>query len=485
MNTVHDTREILMPTTIVWYANNLRVDDQPALIEAASRGSVVPVYVYDPDYAGPSAMGGASKWWAHRSIEALRDRLKEMGSNLILRKGEPGAQLLKIAESVGADRVMYCESIEPDLQLREDDVEHTLGQHGIEVERFNMHLLWEIGSVMTKDGNPYQVFSPFWKMALKTGEPDEPLDAPTVLHAPDTRVESLGVDELGLLPDINWYARMEDRWTPGLKGARDRLSGFLNERINNYHDDRNRLDLPGWSAMSPHIHFGEVSVRRIWHTIAQDPEWSRVKGKEHYLREIGWREFAQHLINHFPRTIDEPLREKFKDFPWVKNPEQFDKWKRGETGYPVVDAAMRNLWAEGWMPNRARMIVASFLCKDLRISWEEGMAWFWDTLVDADLGSNTLGWQWTAGCGADAAPYFRVFNPVSQGTKFDPDGEYVRAWCPELGKLAKSVVHEPWTAKPMELAAAGVTLGEDYPEPMVDHKVAREEALEAFEKIKD
>lgn len=473
-----------MTTTLVWYANNLRVDDHPALIAAADRGTVVPVYVYDPDYSGPSALGGASKWWLHHSLVALHGRLDSMGSPLILRKGDPAAELRKVANAVGADRVYFCESIEPDLQTREEDVEHELGKHGIEVERFPMHLLWEIGSVMTKDGNPYQVFSPFWKMALKTATPDEPLDAPKKLTPPEKHTKSLDIDELGLLPVIEWYTRMEKRWTPGEKGARGRFAAFVEHRLSEYHEDRNRLDIPGWSAMSPHIHFGEISVRRMWHTIAEDPQWEKVKGKEHYLREIGWREFAQHLINHFPRTIDEPLRENFKDFPWVKNKAQFDKWKRGETGYPVVDAAMRNLWAEGWMPNRARMIVASFLCKDLRISWEEGMAWFWDTLVDADLGSNTLGWQWTAGCGADAAPYFRVFNPVSQGTKFDPDGDYVRQWCPELRKLDKGTIHEPWEAKPMELAAAGVTLGDEYPEPMVDHKQAREDALEAFEKIK-
>tara|TARA_A100000171_G_scaffold52340_1_gene70258 strand:- start:15198 stop:16622 length:1425 start_codon:yes stop_codon:yes gene_type:complete len=473
-----------MATTLVWYANNLRVDDHPALNAAAERGKVVPVYVYEPDYNGPSAMGGATKWWAHHSLMALQGRLDTMGSALVVRKGDPAEELRKVANAVGADRVMFCESIEPDLQEREERVEYELGRHDIEVERFPMHLLWEIGSVMTKDGNPYQVFSPFWKMAMKTATPDEPLDAPRKLNAPDKHTKSLDIDELGLLPDIEWYTQMEQRWTPGEKGARGRFAAFVEHRLSEYHEDRNRLDIPGWSAMSPHIHFGEISVRRMWHTITQDPQWEKVKGKEHYLREIGWREFAQHLINHFPRTINEPLRENFKDFPWVKNKSQFDKWKRGQTGYPVVDAAMRNLWAEGWMPNRARMIVASFLCKDLRISWEEGMAWFWDTLVDADLGSNTLGWQWTAGCGADAAPYFRVFNPVSQGTKFDPDGDYVRQWCPELSKLDKRAIHEPWEAKPMELTAAGVTLGEEYPEPMVDHKQAREDALEAFEKIK-
>ncbi len=429
-------------------------------------------------------MGGATKWWAHHSLHALSAKLGKLGSPLVIRSGDPSAELLRIAEEVGADRVMFCDSIEPDLQMRDEEVEHHLGRHGVEVERFPMHLLWPVGSVMTKDGNPYQVFTPFWKMAIKTSVPDAPIDAPSGISPPKHPVESLEVDELGLLPEIEWYARMEQRWTPGEAGAHDRFDAFLEERIGDYAEDRNRLDIPGWSAMSAHIHFGEISVRRIWHTITQDERWQQVKGKEHYLREIGWREFAQHLINHFPRTIDEPLREQFKGFPWVEDSGQLERWKRGQTGYPVVDAAMRQLWAEGWMPNRARMIVASFLCKDLRISWEAGMAWFWDTLVDADLGSNTLGWQWTAGCGADAAPYFRVFNPVSQGEKFDPDGDYVRRWCPELGGLDRKAIHAPWDAAPLELAAAGLTLGEAYPEPMVDHKRAREAALQAFEQVK-
>ncbi len=473
-----------MSTTIIWYSNNLRTDDHPGLAAAAARGDVIPVYIYDPEYTGPSSMGGATKWWAHESLKALGSQLEGIGSGLVLRKGDPTSQLVELARATGADCVMFCDSIEPDLQMRDEEVEHALGKADIEVQRFPMHLLWPVGSVMTKDGNPYQVFTPFWKMANSVAVPDEPIDAPRKLGCPDVEIESLELDALGLLPEIVWHRQMEQRWTPGEPGARARFDAFVDERIDAYAEDRNRLDIPGWSAMSAHIHFGEISVRRIWHTIAQDERWRTVKGKEHYLREIGWREFAQHLINHFPRTIDEPLREQFKAFPWVEDDAALEAWKRGRTGYPVVDAAMRQLWAEGWMPNRARMIVASFLCKDLRISWEAGMAWFWDTLVDADLGSNTLGWQWTAGCGADAAPYFRVFNPMKQGEKFDPDGAYVRRWCPELQDLNKAVIHQPWQAAPMELASAGVTLGDEYPQPMVDHAKARDAALEAYERIK-
>lgn len=473
-----------MPTTIVWYRRDLRVDDHAALAHAAERGRVVPVYVRDPGEGGDWAPGGASDWWRHQSLRTLGDKLAELGSALVLRRGDAAEEIERVAKAVGADRVAFTESIEPDAQERDDRVEHALGRAGIDAERFPANLIWPVGTVMTKGGDPYQVFSPFWKAGVRSGEPDEPVSAPKSLKGPETAPESLDLDELGLLPEIDWAGGMRERWNPGEPGAWGALSAFIRDRLDDYHDARNRLDIPGWSAMSPHIHFGEVSVRRIWHTIAGGRDWEKDKGREHYLREVGWREFAQHLLNHFPETTDKPLRDSFDDFPWSDNDDHLRAWQRGRTGYPVVDAAMRNLWAEGWMPNRARMIVASFLCKDLLIPWQRGAEWFWDTLVDADLGSNTLGWQWTAGCGADAAPYFRVFNPVSQGEKFDPDGDYVRRWVPELADLDKRVIHKPWDAGEIELSAAGVVLGEDYPERIVDHARAREKALEAFDKIR-
>jgi deoxyribodipyrimidine photo-lyase len=473
-----------MTTTIVWFQRDLRVDDQPALVDAAERGRVVPVYVHDPKQGGHWAPGAASRWWLHHSLGALSERLDKLGSPLVLLEGPTDKALAGLAKSVGADRLALTESIEPLAQEHDDHVEHELGGVGIETDRYPSNLLWPVGSVMTKAGDPYQVFSPFWRAANASGEPDEPVSAPKKLRAPSKKPESVRLDELGLLPEIDWAGDMRERWNPGERGAWGAFSAFIRDRLDDYHDARNRLDVPGWSAMSAHIHFGEISARRIWRTIADGPGWQKQPGREHYLREVGWREFAQHLLDHFPRTTDEPLRDNFKRFPWSKSSEHLNAWKRGRTGYPVVDAAMRNLWAEGWMPNRARMIVASFLCKDLLIPWQEGAAWFWDTLVDADLGSNTLGWQWTAGCGADAAPYFRVFNPVSQGEKFDPDGDYVRRWVPELAKLDRRIIHKPWEAGEIELSAAGVVLGEDYPRPIVDHARARDRALEAFEQIK-
>lgn len=472
-------------TSIVLIREDLRTDDHPALSRAAERGRVVSVYVHDTDrpYGSPG-LGGASRWWLHRSLEALGARLDKLGSGLVIREGDTAGELISVARRTGADRVYLTESVIPAVQERDEDLEHALNGEGIELERHAANLLWAVGSVMTKAGDPYQVFTPFWKMALSTGDPEEPVAAPKKLSPPERAPASVDLGDLGLLPAIDWAGGMEDRWTPGEGGARAQLEGFLDGRIDDYHEDRNRLDIPGWSAMSPHLHFGEVSARRVWRTVADHPNWKKDKGREHYLREVGWREFAQHLMNHFPRTLGEPLRENFGKFPWKDDAGALRAWQKGRTGYPVVDAAMRNLWAEGWMPNRARMIVASFLCKDLLISWERGAEWFLDTLVDADLGSNTLGWQWTAGCGADAAPFFRVFNPVSQGEKFDPEGDYVRRWVPELADLDAKVIHQPWEAAPMELEAAGVTLGETYPERIVDHKKARERALEAYERVK-
>ncbi len=473
-----------MPTTLVWYTRDLRTDDHPALAAASKRGAVVPVFVFDPDEGGAWSPGGATRWWLHESVRALAESFEQLGSPLVIRRGDPAKELALVAKAIGADALMFTESIEPHAQRTDDAVEHALAKAGLQVERFPANLIWPIGSVLTKNAEPYQVFSPFWRAGVASGAPDRPVPAPRKLERTAKPAESLSLDALGLLPEIDWAAGMRERWTPGEAGARSLFKNFIARRIDNYHTDRDRLDIPGWSAMSAHIHFGEISVRRIWHTLAAEPGWEKDKGREHYLREVGWREFAQHLLNHFPHTTDKPLREYFNNFPWSDNQSHLRAWQRGTTGYPVVDAAMRNLWAEGWMPNRARMIVASFLCKHLLIPWQRGAEWFWDTLVDADLGSNTLGWQWTAGCGADAAPYFRIFNPISQGEKFDPEGDYVRRWVPELARLQAPSIHKPWEAAPIELSAAGVVLGENYPFPIVEHSAARDKALAAFERLR-
>ncbi|MFK7759111.1 MAG: deoxyribodipyrimidine photo-lyase [Phycisphaerales bacterium] len=480
------------PNTIVWFRTELRTDDHPALSAASDRGAVAPVFIWDAHNTqnDPWKMGGACKWWLHHSLQSLHAELTDLGSPLIIRQGNPAQELIDLARQASADRVMTIGSLDPAQRERDEEIEHALNDAGIELEICPTDTLWEIGAVRTKEGRPYQVYSPFFKAGLGQLEVHQPIEAPAALIAPAESVRTLDIDELGLLPSIDWDGGFRKRWTPGSSSAHTIFDAFASSKINGYKEGRNWLDLrfaddgAGWSALSPHMKFGEISVRRMWHTLIDHADFKNRNSVSEYMKQLAWREFAQHLLTFFPDTPTEPLRDQFDAFPWNHDPAHFDAWKKGQTGYPVVDACMRHLYHEGWMPNRGRMIVASFLCKHLLIPWQDGANWFWDTLVDADLGNNTLGWQWTAGCGADAAPYFRIFNPITQGQKFDPDGSYVRTWVPEIAELNTKVIHSPWEAAPLELQAAGITLGEDYPLPIVDHKAARDTALAAYEKIK-
>ena len=370
---------------------------------------------------------------------------------------------------------------------RDTAIKKALAADGLAVESFNGGLLYEPAHVATKEGRPYQVFTPFWRALLAREEPAEPVAAPRKLAPAAKTAAGLSIEDLDLLPTIPWAGTMAKTWSPGEAGARERLDAFVAAGLGGYATGRDRPDRDGTSALSPHLHFGELSPRRAWHAVRTAaggrPVAKLTGGPETYLRELGWREFASHLLFHFPHTSDAPLRSDYARFPWARDPVGLRAWQRGQTGFPVVDAGMRQLWATGWMHNRVRMIVASFLVKDLRITWLEGARWFWDTLVDADLAANTLGWQWAAGCGADAAPYFRIFNPTSQGEKFDPDGTYVRTWVPALAKLPTADIHAPAEAEASALAKAGIALGRDYPEPLVDHAEARKLALEALKAV--
>ncbi|MDX1698595.1 MAG: deoxyribodipyrimidine photo-lyase, partial [Thiohalobacterales bacterium] len=346
---------------------------------------------------------------------------------------------------------------------------------------------WQL---LKKDETPYRVFTPFWKALQKTGPARAASAAPERLPAaPDIPpFDEAAIDALGLLPKIPWDSAFPDHWQPGEDGAWQSLEAFCAEGLVDYREDRDRPAVAGTSRLSPHLHFGEISPVRLWDHMQQWAAGESASGalaaSEAWLRELAWREFSHHLLYHFPHTTLEPLDERFRDFPWRDDDEDLNRWQRGQTGIPIVDAGMRELWATGYMHNRVRMIVASLLTKNLRIAWQEGARWFWDTLVDADLGNNTMGWQWTAGSGADAAPYFRIFNPVLQGEKFDPDGSYVRRWVPELEGLDRKWIHQPWSADPALLMDAGIRLGVDYPEPVVDLQASRREALAAWEKIK-
>ena len=381
---------------------------------------------------------------------------------------------------------------EPAIVARDTQIKQAIMADGLGAESFNGCLLYEPLRVKTKQGSPYQVFTPFWKSLLANDEPGRPHDPPKKLAAAKPvgrqRPPSVSIDDLGLLPAKEWDRTMRDTWTPGEAGGRQALDAFLRAGLHGYGHERDRPDHEGTSRLSPHLHFGEVSPRRVWHAAREaaggKPVAELTGSAEVFLREIGWREFASHLLFHFPHTADAPLREQYARFPWVRDPVGLRAWEQGQTGFPVVDAGMRQLWQTGWMHNRVRMIVASFLVKDLRISWLAGAKWFWDTLVDADLAANTLGWQWAAGCGADAAPYFRIFNPTSQGKKFDPDGSYVKRYVPELASLPASVIHQPEVVAASGLAAASIELGSTYPEPIVDHAQARKDALAALATLK-
>lgn len=478
------------PTTIVWFRQDLRIADQPALQRAAERGRVVPVYIWAPEEEGASAPGAASRWWLHHSLASLTEQLRELGSPLILRRGPTLAALDQLVQETGATAIYWNRRYEPAAIERDATVKADLLSRGVKAESFNGSLLHEPWTILTKQSRPYQVFTPFWKACLASEAVHEPLPAPKKWVGPSERILSMPLDELELLPPIGWDAGFYEAWQAGAPAAEKRLNQFATDGVARYDEGRDRSDVDGTSLLSPHLHFGEISPRQVWSTVSNQLEESRASktksrtGAEVFLKEIGWREFAHHLLYHFPRTPTEPLREQFRGFPWRRSKRDLRRWQRGQTGYPIVDAAMRHLWASGYMPNRLRMVVASFLVKDLRLSWRSGAEWFWETLVDADLANNTLGWQWTAGCGADAAPYFRVFNPTMQAEKTDPNGDYIRRWVPELAKLPTKHLREPWSAPAAELAAAGVSLGENYPRPIVDHREARDAALAAYAKIR-
>ncbi len=475
--------------TVVWFRQDLRLQDNPALTAAVVRGApVVPVFVWDEAGEGRWPMGGASRWWLHHSLAALDGALRERGSRLILAHGDSGAVLHDLIERTGAASVYWNRRYEPAVIARDKKIKAELLASGVAAKSFNAALLFEPHTVKNKSGGPFQVFTPYWKHC-QTLAVEAPVKLSTSsLAAPRRWPKSEELAALELLPRLGWADGFSAHWQPGEAGATKRLKQFMAQAMEPYADRRNIPAVDGTSALSPHLHFGEIGPRQIWAAAQALSKESGVfpasRGAQVFLNEMGWREFAHHLLFYFPQTPVAPLREDFARFPWVKNAGQLQAWRKGLTGYPIVDAGMRQLWQTGWMHNRVRMIVASFLVKHLRISWQDGAGWFWDTLVDADLASNTLGWQWSAGCGADAAPYFRIFNPILQGQKFDPDGDYVRRWVPELGRLPTKYLHQPWVAPPALLAEASIVLGDNYPKPLVEHKAARAAALAALKSMR-
>jgi deoxyribodipyrimidine photo-lyase len=481
------------PTTILWLRQDLRLADNPALHAAAMAGGpVVPLFILDDEDREPWQPGGASRWWLHHSLTALGEAFAGLGSRLILRRGPAARELDRVIAETGAARVAWNRCYEPFAIARDKGIKANLRDRGIEAESFQAALLFEPWRVLTNSGEPYRVYTPFWKAcAARAHEIAEPLPAPSALSAPDTWPKGDEPADWALLPTRpDWAGGLRATWRPGEAGAQERLSGFLERGLAAYRDRRNRPDLDGTSSLSPHLHWGEIGPRQIWAAVQArldgDALGGRDKQAETFLKELVWREFSYNLLYHYPHLPERPLNERYESFPY-RDPDEalLEAWQKGRTGYPIVDAGMRQLWHVGWMHNRLRMIVASFLIKDLLLPWWHGEAWFWDTLVDADLANNSASWQWVAGCGADAAPYFRIFNPVLQGEKFDPQGDYVRRWVPELKDLDKAHIHKPWDAPADVLKRAGVILGETYPHRLVDHFEARRHALAAFEMVKE
>ncbi len=469
-----------MPTTVVWFHNDLRVHDNDALSAACARGAVVGLYVWAPEELGDRSPGAAYRWWLHHALAGLHSALRECRVPLVFRRAERAKLAVEqVVAATGADAVFWNKRYDPAVKRRDEQLAGALRQRGIWVEEYPGFLLHEPSNFTTTDGRPYRVFTPFWRRFSGVVPP-----APRPRPRAETEPSHVpGGDELaswGLLPKIPWDSAFYSNWDPTEEGAAQLLGEFVRARLGAYSKERDVLGGEGTSRLSPYVAHGQLSPRQVWHRVQEADQQPAVK--QAFLRQLIWREFAYHVLSEQPSLHERSLRPEFESFPWKELPQDtLRRWQRGQTGIPVIDAAMRQLWSTGWMHNRARMIVASWLTKNLQGDWRLGERWFWDTLVDADPANNPFGWQWVAGCGADAAPYWRVFQPVRQSVKFDPDGRYVRQWVPELAALPAEYLHCPWTAPKSVLDRAGVVLGKTYPLPMVDPDESRNSALAAFQ----
>ncbi|VEB33602.1 cryptochrome/photolyase family protein [Legionella cherrii] len=467
-----------MTIALVWFRYDLRLNDNPAFIEACSRHQfVIPLYIYD---AQNSVLGGAQAWWLHHSLTSLSNSLAKLGLNLILRKGDPLEIILDLIKNISVSSVYWNRCYEPAAILRDKKIKATLLEQGIEVLSFNGSVLHEPWTIKNKNGDYFKVFTPYWNHCKQN------LNIQAAMHLEHRpagiEVNSDKLLEWKLLPTINWAARFREYWTPGEEGAQQKLLEFIEHQLDDYKKNRDFPIKNATSRLSPHLHFGEISP---W-TIVRAIELAKLAPKcdlssaDHFLSELGWREFSVYLLYHFPRLPSENFRNEFDAFPWHNDEKLLACWQKGLTGYPIIDAGMRELWATGYMHNRVRMIAASFLTKGLLIDWRLGADWFLDTLVDADLANNSASWQWVAGSGADAAPYFRIFNPVLQSQKFDADGSYIRQWVPELAQLKSQSIHAPWES----IDSEKIYRTTNYPMPIINHHEARTRALNYYNQLK-
>ncbi|GJL97560.1 MAG: deoxyribodipyrimidine photo-lyase [Hyphobacterium sp.] len=473
------------PPILVWFRQDLRLGDNPALAAAAATGQpIIPVYILDDTTPGKWKIGGASRWWLNYSLERLGVALEGLGSQLILKSGPADEVVSDLVSQTGAAGIYWNRCYEPHSRDRDVGLKEKLKSDGRDVKSFNASLLNEPWEIENGAGKPFRVFTPYWRKARTELNSGEPIPAPRRLAPPLGWPQSDALESWDLRPSApDWASTFHGHHDPGEAGANVRLEEFLDDRAIEYADGRDRPDQDNTSGLSAHLHFGEISPRQILRAVDLFRDDIGDRNAEKFLSEIGWREFSYSLLSSFPDFPERNHQSKFDDFPWRRSHADLTAWKYGKTGYPFVDAGMRELWATGIMHNRVRMVTASFLIKHLLIDWREGQNWFWDTLVDADLANNSASWQWVAGSGADASPFFRIFNPVAQAEKFDPHGEYVRKWVPEIARLPDKFLNRPWDADEAALASAKVKLGTTYPAPIVDHKFARERALSAFKAL--
>ena len=467
-----------MSNVVFWFRQDLRLEDNPGLVEATKTGKLLPVYILDTANCDEYSMGGASRVWLHHSLDKLNVSLE---NKLLILEGDPLKLIPKLIEKNKITDIFWNRMYEPWAIIRDKALKQSLTSRGINVASFNGSLLWEPWSVTKTDGTPYRVFTPFYrKGCLNSESPRAPLSRPgSITYANHENKTSLA--NLNLLPKKKWDRALIKHWNIGESGAHERLELFLENGISNYKDGRNLPAKPYVSSLSPHLRFGEISPNQVWSSARQLSEDKHV---DHFCSELGWREFSYNLLFNNPELPKKNLQQKFDKFPWVTDKTNLNAWRRGQTGFPFVDAGMRQLWSTGTMHNRVRMVVGSFLVKNLLLDWRHGERWFWDCLFDADLANNSASWQWVAGCGADAAPYFRIFNPIGQGQKFDTDGEYTRHFIPELANLPSKFLFNPWEAPKKVLKDANVKLGVNYPTPIVDIRASRARALMAFDSLK-
>lgn len=466
---------------IVWFRKDLRLRDNPTLESARKAGAdIIPVFIWNEEEGGQWSPGAASRWWLHQSLKDLDQSIVSHGGKLILRKGSAEKILPEIAKSIGAENVFFNRVYDPAGLQTQVSVETALEQAGVSSKSFNASLLNEPWEIKNGSGKPYQVFTPYWR-ASRSGIYKEPSTfSPSELKFQSTNSKTETLNDLGLLPDHPWHEKLHTHWTVSEDEGHGMIRRTTEEVTRFYSNRRNIPSIDGTSRLSPYLAWGNISPRQICHAVLHAEEHSGSRGENKFLTEIGWREFSYHLLYHFPHLPENPLRPKYASFPWKEDAKSLSNWQFGKTGYPLVDAGMKQLYETGWMHNRVRMVVASFLVKHLLLSWTEGAKWFWDTLVDADLASNTQGWQWAAGCGADAAPYFRIFNPILQGEKFDGSGKYVQKWIKPLRNFPSEWMFKPWEAPASILSEQNIILGKNYPHPCVNHPEARTRALDAL-----